>query len=457
MAEQAQARPTRDARLTDAAAPSRNGTEPVSAGLRERLQLGTFTEARTLELLLALDDVGLVECLLPLVANPEHGVPLLYHTSILARLTAIRQSHVALYLGILLPGLRQLKIHVPDLERKLAALVPTTEVSLGPPETLTELLAADIPPPVQLFNGLMHEGMLLFGGKSKRGKSWLMFDLALSLAIGRSGFGHFGCPSPQPILYLALEDGRKRLQGRALAIQPNLQYADRFHLRYSFPSFAEGGIAILAQEIARYHYGLVVIDVLAKLEQPGIKGEKNYHEVYEMFAPLQSLRQTEPFCLAMLTHLRKQDAEDVFDALHGSVAYQGAQDVLWVLERKPKDDNAFLHIRDKDAEDTTLALHFTDGHWTYVGEGEEVEMSRDQRRIMRVLTEEQREMSIKEIMQAAGFRDEQYPRVRQHLMVLVKEDCIHRTKRGTYSATIRGSIEYGDFTDTDEHGDRVPF
>ena len=35
----------------------------------------------------------------------------------------------------------------------------------------------------------MHEGMLLFGGKSKRGKSWLMFDLALALAVDAQGFG----------------------------------------------------------------------------------------------------------------------------------------------------------------------------------------------------------------------------------------------------------------------------
>ena len=97
----------------------------------------------------------------------------------------------------------------------------THEPTLPPPETLTELIAADIPAPLKLFDGLMHEGMLLFGGKSKRGKSWLMFDLALSLAVGRSGFRHFDCPEARPILYLALEDGRARLQGRAKMIQPN--------------------------------------------------------------------------------------------------------------------------------------------------------------------------------------------------------------------------------------------
>jgi AAA domain len=333
--------------------------------------------------------------------------------------------------------------------------------ALEPPETLTALLAADIPVPIQLFDGLMHEGMLLFGGKSKRGKSWLMFDVALSLAVGRSAFRHFGCKQKMPVLFLALEDGRARLQGRTKLIQPNLTCVDNFHLRYSFRPLLEGGIEDLTKEIEHYHYGLVVIDVLAKLEpHNGGKGEKNYHDVYEMFAPLQSLRQQHPFCLAMLTHLRKQEAEDVFDSLHGSVAYQGAQDVLWVLERKPKDDFAFLHIRDKDAEDHTLALRFVDGHWEYIGEGEEYEITRDQRKVIKILTEEKRELAIQDILRGGDFKQEQYGYLRKLLVTMVKEDLIHRTRQGRYSATLRGSVEMGDMDDPDERdeeGNRVPF
>jgi hypothetical protein len=329
--------------------------------------------------------------------------------------------------------------------------------ALPPPETLTELLAANIPPPMSLFDGLLHEGMLLLGGKSKRGKSWLMFDLALSLAVGRSAFRHFGCKQPMSVLFLALEDGRARLQGRTKLIQPNLTTVNNFHLRYSFRPLLEGGIEDLTYEIARHHYGLVVIDVLAKLEPTnGGKGEKNYHDVYEMFAPLQALRHQHPFCLAMLTHLRKQEAEDVFDNLHGSVAYQGAQDVLWVLERKPKDDYAFLHVRDKDAEDQTIALRFLDGHWEYIGEGEEYEVSRDQRRVMKILTEEQREMGVQEILRAGDFKTEQYGYLRKLCSIMVKEDLIHRTRYGKYSATVRGSIEMGDMAEENDD-DRIVF
>jgi hypothetical protein len=347
--------------------------------------------------------------------------------------------------------------NIADAKRRMNGRGP--KAPRLPHETLTELIAADIPPPLQLFDGLMHEGMLLFGGKSKRGKSWLMFDLALSLAVGRAGFRHFDCPQPRPVLYLALEDGRARLQGRAKAIQPNLTTANTFHLMYNFPALNEGGIEALTQEIATEQYGLVIIDVLAKLETPKAgKGDKNYHDIYDMFTPLQDLRKQHPFCLAMLTHLRKQEADDVFDSLLGSVAYQGAQDVLWVLERKPKDDFAFLHIRDKDAEDKTIALRFLDGHWEYIGEGDEYEVSRDQRKVLKVLAEEKREMGIEEIRKACEFPENKYGYVRKLLVTMVKDDLIHHSSYGKYSATVRAVKEVeADDQQYDERGDRVPF
>lgn len=349
---------------------------------------------------------------------------------------------------------------LPDLDKAIAAQRAAsheTVPDLDDHETLTALLAATIPPPMTLLQGLLYEGLILFGGKSKRGKSWLIFDLAISVATGRAGFGHFACPTPQPVLFLALEDGRRRLQSRAYAIQDNLKIVDNFHLRYRFPALAEGGIAQLAQLIERYHYGLIVIDVLAKLEPMGKgKGEKSYHEVYSMFNPLQELRKNHPFALVMLTHLRKQDAEDAFDSLHGSVAYQGAQDMLWVLERKPKDAYAYLHVRGKDIEETTLALHQQrNGPWEYIGEGEEYALNKTQRDIMQVLHEEKdRDLSIQEILKACGLGEDRYAYVRKTLSMMAKDDLIHRSQHGKYGATMRGLREV---LIAEDDGSDIPF
>ena len=111
---------------------------------------------------------------------------------------------------------------------------------------------------------------------------------------------------------------------------------------------------------------LIVIDVLAVVEPAArSSSEKTYHDIYGMFAPLQELHCRFPFCLALLTHRRKAEADDVFDTLHGSVADQGAQDVLWVMERRPQDASGVLHLRDKDAEDRALQLALVDWHRTW--------------------------------------------------------------------------------------------
>jgi len=396
---------------------------------------GTVSLEYALELLLRQNQDGFYECLVSSIHNPVWGQTILYHPRVIQRCKYLQTESPAFYQGRLLPGLQAAGVYLPRFEGVLRQQ-PIAPGTLPPPETLTSLLASTIPTPLTLCSGLMHEGLLMLGGKSKRGKSWLMYDLAISVATGTSAFQHFPCAQALPVLYLALEDGRARLQSRARAIKPDLQRVDNLHLRYTFPPLAEGGAELLQREIQKEGYGLVVIDVLAKLEGVGKNGAKNYNETYEMFAPLQTLRRETPLCLAMLTHLRKSDADDMFDAIMGSAAYQGAQDVLWVMERKPKDDFAFLHIRDKDAEDKTIALRFTDGHWEYVGEGEEYEISRDQRKIIQVLREEKRHLTIPEVMKALDIPEARYGYYRKLMMSMSKDDLIHRTQHGKYSATV---------------------
>ena len=314
--------------------------------------------------------------------------------------------------------------------------VDSQSASHPEPQSATDLLAEPIAPPLSIVEDLMHEGMLLFGGKSKRGKSWLMLDLALAVATGGRVWRHFPVAEPQPVLYLALEDGKARIQRRVRAIQPDIEAADHLHLLYDFPLLSDGGIDALQHYIRTYRYRLIIIDVLAKVERPasGSK-EKSYHEIYGMFGPLQELRHRNPFCLALLTHLRKAEADDVFDTLHGSVAYQGAQDVLWVLERRPQDQVGVLHVRDKDAEDQTLHVAYADGHWEFLGYDPEVKLSRDRRAILDLFQEEERALSVDEVFKALTRPQSRYEAVKKTLQRMVRDEQLVRIDRGRYVAS----------------------
>src|SRR5258705_4827436 len=62
--------------------------------------------------------------------------------------------------------------------------------------------------------GMLPEGCILFAGRPKLGKSWFVLQLALAVASGENAFGDFPV-NRGDVLYLALEDTRRRLQSRA--------------------------------------------------------------------------------------------------------------------------------------------------------------------------------------------------------------------------------------------------
>ena len=309
------------------------------------------------------------------------------------------------------------------------------------PEYGDDLLADTIPPPRPIVEGLLHEGMLLFGGKSKRGKSWLMLDLALAVATGNPVWQHFPTCEPQPVLYLALEDGRGRIQRRLRAIQPGITTTGKLQLLYDFPLLNDGGIERLRHYIETWHYRLVILDVLARVE-PAARGnsDRTYHDIYRMFAPLQDLHRLHPFCLAMLTHLRKADAEDIFDTLHGTVAYQGVQDTLWVLERPPRDAVGVLHLREKDSDDQALHVSFVDGHWEFLGYDTDVKLSQGRQAILELFDEKERPLSIDEILKGLSRPRSRYQTVRKTLQRMVQDEQLVRLDRGRYAAA-RGALQ----------------
>lgn len=53
----------------------------------------------------------------------------------------------------------------------------------------------------------------MLAGKAKTGKSYLIFNIALGIALGDKTLGHFRV-SEKEVLYLALEDSLRRIKQR---------------------------------------------------------------------------------------------------------------------------------------------------------------------------------------------------------------------------------------------------
>ena len=227
------------------------------------------------------------------------------------------------------------------------------------PESAEALLAQPSVPLFSLADGLLHEGLFTLGGQHLTGKSWLMLDLALSVATGGRVWRYFPVQEPQSVLYMALQDPRRRLQERLLAIQPDFTTTGVFQFLYRFPRFDDGGLDKLRGWVESGRYRLIVIDSLPRL----VPYSKGYRKTVQALTDLQDLCHRHAVCLVPLVPLVMAEMDPIFDAMPKS---KGAPSVLWILEARSRDPVRTLYTRDDQGIYRTLRLHFAGKHWQYL-------------------------------------------------------------------------------------------
>ena len=87
--------------------------------------------------------------------------------------------------------------------------------------TAKELQRMEFPPVSWILpNIIPAEGVTLLCSKPKFGKCWLAYDLCIACTTGRFTLGTIK-PAQGDVLYLALEDSRRRLQRRMTKLLPS--------------------------------------------------------------------------------------------------------------------------------------------------------------------------------------------------------------------------------------------
>ncbi len=90
--------------------------------------------------------------------------------------------------------------------------------------------------------GYIAEGCTLLAGRPKLGKSWLVLEMGLAVAMGEACLGGIVCEQGD-VLYLALEDSQRRLQKRIdKVLGPLNEWPARFHFATECPRSNEGGL-----------------------------------------------------------------------------------------------------------------------------------------------------------------------------------------------------------------------
>src|SRR5258707_14405819 len=105
---------------------------------------------------------------------------------------------------------------------------------------LASLVTETFEPINWAVEGMLPEGCIFFAGRPKLGKCWFVLQLALAVASGENAFENFPV-SRGDVLYLALEDTRRRLQSRAKRLLGDAPVPSGCKMATGWPRMDEGG------------------------------------------------------------------------------------------------------------------------------------------------------------------------------------------------------------------------
>ena len=271
--------------------------------------------------------------------------------------------------------------------------------------TAADLMREELPPVRWGVPGILPEGLSLLAGKPKLGKSWLALGLAVAKASGGLALGKIPVDRGE-VLYLALEDNRRRLQGRLRKVLNGEPAPGGLHIATEWSRVDEGGADDLDDWLAVHpDAGLVVVDIL-KVVRPKASGNRGiYDGDYEALQSMQRLAGAHGVTVLVVHHTRKMAAADPVDEVSGSTGLSGGADGIMVLKRDRGKADAYLHVTGREIEEEAeLALRWdaSVASWTLAGDAEEYRLSQERRSVLKTLGAAGGGISPKEIAEALG-------------------------------------------------------
>jgi hypothetical protein len=256
------------------------------------------------------------------------------------------------------------------------------------------------PPMKHVIPGLLTEGLTLFCGKPKKGKTWLALDIAISVASLRICLGDF-VPVQGDVLYIALEDNSRRLQRRLkhILVHDDTVWPDRLTFAFTWRRLNEGGLDDLVEWLGE-HPGarLIVVDTFAAVR--AVSKDYGYNEDYSALAGLQRFAGERGIAVLVVHHLRKAGADDFGDEISGTLGLTAAVDGYLVL--RGDGSSAELCLRSRDIEEQKFGASFNKEtcRWTLDRSSEH---DRSKHRILNVLCEAEEPLSPAEIVRLTGL------------------------------------------------------
>jgi hypothetical protein len=320
--------------------------------------------------------------------------------------------------------------------------------------TAEQLLGMELPEPRWAVRGIVPEGLTLFAGKPKLGKSWLALNLAIAIATGGTALGKI--PVEQgDVLYLALEDTKRRLLDRIVQLQRSQGAArlNRLHFIRQCPRQDKGGLKVITDWLESHEQArLVIIDTWAKFRPSRRQRSDQYEEDYGHAAEVKAIADARGAAVLPLHHCRKMAAEDALEEVSGTLGLTGAADATLVLRRDRGQMDGSLFVTGRDVEEQDLALRWDQEFtlWSIMGEAEDYRISKDREAVIKVLQEAGRPVTASE---AAPILQKTPNTTKQLLWQMAKSGLIEALGRGFY-VTKANSANHTNHANDANHANR---
>lgn len=225
------------------------------------------------------------------------------------------------------------------------------------------LLATPLPKTMYIVDNLLPQGLSIFCGASKIGKSWLMLALALNVA---SGEPMWGLTTHQcDVLYLTLEDTIVRVQERLYKLVD--EAPSNLRIAVACEKIGKGLEEQINAALNEYpQTKLIIIDTFQKVRNAGGSIRDGMYAVdYADVSALKEIADKNKIAIMFVHHLRKvKDLDDPFNDVSGSTGIAGAADTMLILSRSRNDKNANLLVSGRDICYQEFSLSFDNCKWT---------------------------------------------------------------------------------------------
>lgn len=224
-----------------------------------------------------------------------------------------------------------------------------------------ELLLMPLDETPFLVEDIIPGGVNILAGDEKSGKSWMMLQLAISIATDRDFLDHH--VDQGKVLYLSLEDTYARIQKRAFKLTDEIGYG-RILMGIQSGTLDSDLMEQLNDTVTNSPgIKLIIIDTLQLIRGSG--KDLSYANDYSDVAKLKDFAREHELSVFLVHHLRKQgDAHNIFNRLNGTKGINGAVDTMFILDKESEYSNrATLYVKGRDIQPIEMQIEFRDCKW----------------------------------------------------------------------------------------------